>query len=62
MKKFVVIKDPETHSYLSLGGWLKNKEYSTLFKLSDAKSLIIDKKVEFEETEVGIYKNVVDIV
>lgn len=48
MKSFVIVKNIDTQMYLSIIGWIKNKNEATMFNLEDAKNLILNESVKFE--------------
>lgn len=48
MKDFVVIKNVDNQMYLSIIGWNEDKAEATMFKLEDAKNLILNEKIKFE--------------
>ena len=48
MKDLVFIKNVDNQMYLSIIGWSEDKNEATMFKLEDAKNLILNEKIKFE--------------
>lgn len=48
MKDLVFIKNVDNQMYLSIIGWSEDKTEATMFKLEDAKNLILNEKIKFE--------------
>lgn len=48
MKDLVFIKNVDNQTYLSIIGWIEDKNEATMFNLEDAKNLILNEKIKFE--------------